>query len=107
MIDTGGTILAAAKLARKRGARRVFVCATHGLFSNKEGQPPIESRFVEEDFTVVITNTIPRDKNYLDKNSDWLHVAPINDLLVKAIYESTLSGGSVSSLFDDKQRHLR
>lgn len=33
MIDTGGTLVAAANLLKERGARRVFAYATHGTFS--------------------------------------------------------------------------
>jgi ribose-phosphate pyrophosphokinase len=33
MIDTGGTLLAGAELLRKQGAREVYACATHAVFS--------------------------------------------------------------------------
>jgi len=35
MIDTGGSIIAAATALKERGAARVIVCATHGVFSNE------------------------------------------------------------------------
>ena len=33
MIDTGGTICAGAKMLRDRGAKEVYACATHAVFS--------------------------------------------------------------------------
>ena len=35
MIDTANTTCKAARLLRKHGARRVFVFATHGIFTDK------------------------------------------------------------------------
>ncbi|MDH3730644.1 MAG: ribose-phosphate diphosphokinase, partial [Acidimicrobiia bacterium] len=55
IIDTGGTVVAAAELLRERGALSVTVMATHGVFS-----PPAIDRIknapIEE---VVVTNTLP------------------------------------------------
>lgn len=34
MIDTGGTMMKAAVLLKERGARRIFVFATHGIFNS-------------------------------------------------------------------------
>jgi ribose-phosphate pyrophosphokinase len=55
MIDTAGTITEAAKVLRQEGARQVYACATHAVFS----PPAIErlsSGYLEE---VIVTNTIP------------------------------------------------
>ncbi|MBW4634745.1 MAG: ribose-phosphate pyrophosphokinase [Iphinoe sp. HA4291-MV1] len=55
MIDTGGTITAGAKLLREEGARQVYACATHAVFS-----PPAIERLSSGVFEeVIVTNTIP------------------------------------------------
>ena len=41
MIDTGGTLVAAAELLAERGARPIYAAATHGVLS---GRPSTGSR---------------------------------------------------------------
>uniref|UniRef100_UPI004047F35C ribose-phosphate diphosphokinase n=1 Tax=Aquiluna sp. TaxID=2053504 RepID=UPI004047F35C len=55
MIDTGGTILAAAKALKAKGAARVIVAATHAVFST----PAVERLSDEVIDSVVVTNTLP------------------------------------------------
>ena len=55
MIDTAGTLCAAAKELKDFGAQRVFAFATHGLF-NGPGAQRIEDSVMEN---VVVANTIP------------------------------------------------
>jgi ribose-phosphate pyrophosphokinase len=57
MIDTAGTLSAAAETVREEGAARVIACATHGVFSN-----PAYERLAEENSgieRIVVTDTIP------------------------------------------------
>ena len=54
MIDTGGTLLAGAELCRTLGAREVYACATHAVFS-----PPAVERLGSVRFEVIVTNSIP------------------------------------------------
>lgn len=55
MIDTAGTITNAAKVLRSEGAREVYACASHAVFS-----PPAVERLSSGVFEeVVVTNTIP------------------------------------------------
>ena len=54
IIDTGGTILNAANLLIQRGAKKVFVSSTHGLFSNDAVQKLHDSA-VEK---IIITDSI-------------------------------------------------
>ncbi|KAG2452398.1 hypothetical protein HYH02_002641 [Chlamydomonas schloesseri] len=55
MIDTAGTITNAAKVLQKEGAREVYACATHAVFS-----PPAVERLSSGVFQeVIVTNTIP------------------------------------------------
>ena len=57
MIDTAGTLCAAANTVRDEGAARVIACATHGVFSG----PAYERLAYEESGIerIVVTDTIP------------------------------------------------
>jgi ribose-phosphate pyrophosphokinase len=59
MIDTAGTLCEAAKLLKEKGAKKVYVFATHGLFSGEAG-----ARIAKSELEMVITtNTIkPKDE---------------------------------------------
>ena len=64
MIDTAGTVVAAAELLKSRGALSVKVVATHGVLS-----PPAVDRLKNAPITeVVITNTlpVPEEAHHLD-----------------------------------------
>ena len=54
IISTGGTMIKAANLLRKLGAKKIFVAATHGVFA--EGAIERVSKAVDE---LAVTNTIP------------------------------------------------
>ena len=102
MIDTGGSMLAAYKVAKERGANKVYACVTHGLFSTKKGaQQSTEERFRDEGLEVVIAETIPLSQEYKEQNKNWLTALPIEGLLEKAIYQASKVGGSISSLFEE------
>jgi ribose-phosphate pyrophosphokinase len=91
MIDTGGTILAAAKALKENGAARVIVAATHAVFSapasERLSDPVIDA--------VVVTNTLPITP---DKEFETLHVLSIAPLIAKAI-AAVFYDDSVNSLF--------
>lgn len=97
IIDTGETVLAAAKVLYGRGANRVCIAATHGIFS-PTSESTAEEKFRKAQIPVVITGSIPRNAAYIQKNAYWLTVLPVEELLAKVIYESSRPGGSVSSL---------
>ncbi|RIY32157.1 ribose-phosphate pyrophosphokinase [Psittacicella melopsittaci] len=58
IIDTGGTLVNAAKALKDRGARRVFAYASHGIFSGNAVEK-IASDLLEK---VVVTDSIPLRK---------------------------------------------
>ncbi|MBI2030745.1 ribose-phosphate diphosphokinase [Candidatus Kaiserbacteria bacterium] len=93
MIDTGGTIRGVVAELKARGAREVYVCATHGIFSGNA-----EENFARSGFPVLVTNSIPRDPAYAEKHKNWLTIVPMDELLAEAVYEASLIGGSVSKL---------
>jgi len=97
MIDTGGSILAAAQEAMKKCARKVYCVATHGIFSSKQGLFA-EDKFREAGIDVLITESIPRSEAYRRENDSWLTILPLDDLLSKVIIESSTIGGSVNRI---------
>ncbi len=91
MIDTGGTILAAANALKEDGAAKVIVAATHPVFS-----PPAKERLSDPVIdSVVVTNTLPITP---DKEFDSLTVLSIAPLIAKAI-AAVFYDDSVNSLF--------
>jgi ribose-phosphate pyrophosphokinase len=91
MIDTGGTIVAAAKALKENGAKRVIVAATHAVFSH----PAVERLSDDSIDAVVVTNTLPITK---EKEFATLTVLSIAPLIAKAI-SAVFGDDSVTSLF--------
>jgi ribose-phosphate pyrophosphokinase len=92
LIDTGRTIAKAAEALKANGATGVVVAATHAVFSD----PAVEVLQSDVIDQVVVTDTLPLDK---DKQWDRLTVLPIAPLLARAIRE-VFEDGSVTSMFD-------
>jgi len=91
MIDTGGTICEAARILRKEGARQVYACATHAVFSPPEGER-LSSGVFEE---VIVTNTIPVPEANCFEQLTVLSVANLLGETIWRIHEDS----SVSSMF--------
>uniref|UniRef100_UPI0032D599AB ribose-phosphate pyrophosphokinase n=1 Tax=Lyngbya confervoides TaxID=207921 RepID=UPI0032D599AB len=91
MIDTAGTISEGARLLRQEGARQVYACATHAVFS-----PPAADRLSSGVFEeVIVTNTMPLDQIATFPQLRVLSVASILGETIWRIHEDT----SVSSMF--------
>lgn len=91
IIDTAGTICGAARLLKEKGAKDVYVCATHPVFSG----PALERLEKAPIKEVVVTNTIPLSKNFLPEKIKQLSVAPLLGEAISRIHD----GESVSALF--------
>nr|KYP55278.1 Ribose-phosphate pyrophosphokinase 1 [Cajanus cajan] len=91
MIDTAGTIAKGAALLHEEGAREVYACCTHAVFS-----PPAIERLSGGLFQeVIITNTIPvAEKNYFPQ----LTILTVANLLGETIWRIH-DDSSVSSIF--------
>ncbi|NLK51972.1 MAG: ribose-phosphate pyrophosphokinase [Syntrophomonadaceae bacterium] len=92
LIDTAGTITLGAQVMMDRGAKEVYACATHALFSG----PAVERLDKAPIKEVVITNTIPLPK---EKELDKIRVLSVAPLLGEAIIRIH-EDLSVSKLFD-------
>lgn len=90
IIDTAGTIVAAAQMLKSKGAKSVIAACTHPVFSG----PAIErlkNSVIEE---VITTNTIPLEGKEFSK----LTVLSVAELVGEAIKRINIES-SVSSLF--------
>ncbi|CAN5718976.1 ribose-phosphate pyrophosphokinase [soil metagenome] len=92
MIDTAGTIVSVVEALKERGAKDVYVAATHALLSG----PAVERLSGAALEEVVVTNTLEMTE---DKLFDKLKVLSVAELLARAI-RYTHSNESVSQLFD-------
>lgn len=92
MIDTAGSVTEGARALMNKGANKVWVAATHGIFS-----PPafdrIDSAPIEE---VVVTNTLPIPDEQQHGKIRVLSVAPLFARAIQNVYNDD----SVSELFD-------
>jgi ribose-phosphate pyrophosphokinase len=91
MVDTAGTLAQSADALRKKGARHIYACATHGVLSG----PAIERLEKSEIEELVITNTIPLGPKAECRKIRVLTVAPLLGEAIKRIHFQD----SVSSLF--------
>lgn len=92
MIDTAGSICAAAETLMKKGAREVYCCATHPVFSGP-AYDRIENSVIKE---CVVCNTIPVPE---ERQTGKIKVISVAPLLARAI-TNVYSNASVAALFD-------
>jgi ribose-phosphate pyrophosphokinase len=91
MIDTAGTICAAAAILKKHGAKAVSAVATHGLFS-----PPALERIKKSKIDhLAVTDTLPLPMNLGDADIEIVSIVGLLANAIQAIFEE----GSVSALF--------
>ena len=90
MIDTGGTLAAAAQTVLDEGAREVHAVATHGLFSGQAaqtlGDSPLKS--------IVVTDTVPLRADAPDN----IRVLSCADILTDSV-RRIFTDDSVSEIF--------
>jgi ribose-phosphate pyrophosphokinase len=94
MISTAGTIVGAVRVAKDRGAKKVYVCATHGVLSG----PAVERlREVPID-QLAVTDSIPLPP---EKRLPCIEVISVAGLIANAIHR--IHGNeSISELFKDE-----
>jgi len=84
MIDTAGTITNAGKVLHENGAREVYACATHPVFS-----PPAIERLSGGVFQeVIVTNTIPVAPENMFPELTVLSVANVLGETIWRVYSS-------------------
>ncbi|MES1916090.1 MAG: hypothetical protein MHM6MM_007941 [Cercozoa sp. M6MM] len=95
MIDTAGTLCKAAAELRRRGAKRIWAFASHGLFSGPAVQRINDSVFEK----VLVCNTVPLPEGCECNKIQQLSVA---DLLASAIARIHFRR-SISQLFENQE----
>ena len=94
MIDTAGTLIKAAEKAKEKGAKQIYACATHGIFSTDEkGIKAIDKLNKSPLEKIIITDSIPQKQN------GKIEVVSLTDLFAETIYRIS-HGNSVSELFN-------
>jgi ribose-phosphate pyrophosphokinase len=89
MVDTAGTLCAAADLLMEKGAKQVYGIATHGVFSSPAIERVEKSAFKK----LYVTNTLPMSKK--SNKIEVISIAPLLGDAIRAVYERS----SVSALF--------
>jgi ribose-phosphate pyrophosphokinase len=91
MIDTAGTLAASSEALVRNGAREVYACATHGIFSG-----PARDRLDASPLKkVVVTNTLPIPEERLSEKVEVLSIASIFANTIASVFKDE----SVSELF--------
>ncbi|RTZ68116.1 MAG: ribose-phosphate pyrophosphokinase [Tenericutes bacterium] len=98
IIDTGGTIIKAAKALKKAGAKKVIVAATHGLFTR--GFDAFEKS--DDISEVLITDSVPSVR---DIKSKKLKVISVAEQLAKVI-SATMKSKSVSAMYVKMKKEI-
>ena len=92
IIDTGGTIAAASRILKERGALSVNVAATHGIFSDGSVEvlqdAPIDN--------IVVTDTLLQNGNFSQLGN--VEVLSVSTIIANAL-TSIFTDDSVSALF--------
>jgi len=91
MIDTAGTICAAADQLTERGAARVVAATTHGVFSG-QAMERLTASSIEK---IIVTDTVPLPE---DANHDLIEVLSVAPLIARAI-DAVFEDTSVSEIF--------
>jgi ribose-phosphate pyrophosphokinase len=92
MIDTAGTICAAAEALKENGAAEVIVVSTHAVLSG----PAVDRLKNSSISRVVVTDTLPIPE---ERRFDKLTVLSIAPIVARAITE-VFEDGSVTSMFE-------
>lgn len=98
IIDTAGTITAAANLLHKKGAKEIYVLATHPVLSGPAIER-LEKSIIKE---VIVTNTINLPP---EKKSKKIKVISIGDLLGETIKRQH-DGTSMGIVYDQLNKKI-
>lgn len=97
IIDTGGTIINGAEALKNGGAKRVFVCATHPIFS-ADAPEKLNKSIIEK---VIVTNTISLRPDQLRSKIVQVSVAQLLGESIIRIYEKK----SLSDMYKADEHH--
>jgi len=90
--DTAGSLISAAEAVMQAGAREVYACSTHGIFSGKANDRILNSSIVE----MIVTDTVPQAETTGLEKVSVITIAPLFGEAINRIY----TGQSVGAMFD-------
>ncbi|TMB56747.1 MAG: hypothetical protein E6J47_04250, partial [Chloroflexi bacterium] len=93
-INTGGSLIETVNALTAEGAREVYSCATHGVFSRPALERIEESALTE----VIVTDTIPLPPEANPDRITVLSIAPLFGEAIRRIHR----GESVGALFSSE-----
>ena len=95
IIDTAGTICKASELLKEKGAKDIYVFATHGLFSG-DAVEKIQNSSITK---VIVTNTVPNTQETLSDKTK-IYELDISHMCAEAITR-LVKGKSISHLYQN------
>jgi ribose-phosphate pyrophosphokinase len=98
MIDTGGTVCSVADILKKKGARKVIICATHALLNDKA----IENLMKSAADKVVFLDTVAISKEKQIPKVEVISLALLLAKVIKRIHE----GKSLGTLFKWEEKEV-
>ncbi|ASP28759.1 ribose-phosphate pyrophosphokinase [Spiroplasma corruscae] len=102
MIDTGGTIINAAKALKDQGAKDIYLIACHGLFNGKAVdnlERAVKEKIVKQ---VVVTNTIDLPKEKIFEGLKIISVAKLMSAMIKSSYEKN----PLTKVYEEEQEKI-
>lgn len=102
MIDTGGTILSAARALKEQGSKDVYIFSSHGVFSGAAPQKlgdAIRNGVVKR---VVTTNTIDIPENHKFEGLKIVSIAPMLAKMIAASIERK----SLTEVYNSQQSEI-
>ncbi|MBS3096858.1 ribose-phosphate pyrophosphokinase [Candidatus Woesearchaeota archaeon] len=103
LVDTAGTIVEAAKILIKFGAKEVYAFATHGIFSSPAIERIKESQLKE----VVVTNTVEIPKEKMISKLKIISIAPLLAENVKRTHEGLPMGVVYEQMYKKLEKKLK
>ena len=92
-IDTGGSVIAGAKILAENGAKQIYCCVVHPLLSGEASENLLTSNIT----SLLATDTLPVNS---DKMIDKIEIISVAPLLGEAIHRIH-SGLSVGAMFEN------
>jgi ribose-phosphate pyrophosphokinase len=100
MIDTAGTVVAAANALKANGARKVMMCAVHPVLSDPAYERLTTSKVLDR---LIVTDSIPLDRRFVDNKDIRVQVislAPHIAAIIDSINHDT-SISVTSNMYKD------
>lgn len=96
MIDTAGTIVAACKVLKSKGAKTINIVSTHGILSGPAIERLTDAVNTEVISDIYLSNSI---ESVYESNIPNLHVVDLGEYLAKIIEVYYSKDGSISKIY--------